>query len=209
MRIGIFGGTFNPIHYGHISAAEDVRREAFLDKVILVPSHIPPHKELADATPSGKRLEAVRLAISGNPHLEVSSFEVDAKGTSYSIKTIEHFASVYKTVPYFILGQDAFNDIMSWFDAKRLFSVAHFIVISRPRARKPGLKVVMGEFAKTFKKTSHGYMSMAGRDIIFIDVAPNDISSSAIRECIKAGKPLTGFVPPAVEKYIYEERMYV
>ncbi len=208
MRIGIFGGTFNPIHYGHLRAAEDVRRAAFLDKVILVPSHIPPHKELADATSSEKRLEAVRLAISGNPHLEVSSFEVDAKGTSYSIKTIEHFSSIYKTVPYFILGRDAFNDIMSWYDARRLFEVAHFIVMSRPGANKPGLNAVMGKFSKTFSKTSHGYISMAGRDIIFIDVTPNDISSSAIREYIKEGRPLTGFVPPAVEKYIYEERMY-
>jgi nicotinate-nucleotide adenylyltransferase len=209
MRIGIFGGTFNPVHYGHLRAAEDVRKEAFLEKIIFVPSHIPPHKELADGIPSEKRLEAVRLAISGNPNLEVSSFEVDAKGTSYSIKTIEHFSLLYKTVPYFILGQDAFNEIMSWFDAERLFSVTHFIVISRPGARKPVLEAIMGEFAKTFKETSEGYTSMAGRDIIFIDVHPNDLSSSIIRELIKEGKPVTGLVPPAVEKYIYEERMYM
>jgi nicotinate-nucleotide adenylyltransferase len=209
MRIGIFGGTFNPIHYGHLRAAENVRKEAFLEKVIFVPSHIPPHKELADATPSEKRLEAVRLAISGNSHLEVSSFEVDAKGTSYSIKTIEHFSSIYKTIPYFILGQDAFNEIMSWFDARRLFSVAHFIVMSRPGARKPELEAVMGAFAKTFRKTPEGYTSSSGKDIIFMDVAPNDISSSFIRDCIKAGKPVDEFIPPAVEKYIREERMYM
>ncbi len=209
MRIGIFGGTFNPIHYGHLRAAENVRKKAFLEKVIFVPSHIPPHKELADATPSEKRLEAVRLAISGNSHLDVSSFEVDAKGTSYSIKTIEHFSSIYKTVPYFILGQDAFNDIMSWFDARRLFSVAHFIVMSRPGARKHELDEIMGPFAKMFRKTPEGYESSSGKDIIFIDVAPNDISSSIIRECIKAGKPVAEFIPPAVEKYIREERMYM
>lgn len=209
MRIGIFGGTFNPVHYGHLRAAEDIRKEAFLEKIIFVPSHIPPHKELADSTPSEKRLEVVRLAISSNPHFEVSSFEVDAKGTSYSIKTIEHFASMYKTVPYFILGQDAFNDIMSWFDAKRLFSVVHFIVMSRPGAKKSVLEAIMGEFAKTFIPNPEGYTSMSGRDIIFIDVAPNDISSSVIRELIKEGRPVTGLVPPAVEKYIYEERMYV
>jgi nicotinate-nucleotide adenylyltransferase len=209
MRIGIFGGTFNPIHNGHLRAAENVRKEAFLEKVIFVPSHIPPHKELADATPSEKRLEAVRLAISGNSHLDVSSFEVDAKGTSYSIKTIEHFSSVYKTVPYFILGQDAFNDIMSWFDARRLFNAAHFIVMSRPGARKHELEEIMGSFAKMFRKTPEGYESSSGKDIIFIDVVPNDISSSIIRECIKAGKQVSGLVPPAVEKYIHEERMYM
>jgi nicotinate-nucleotide adenylyltransferase len=209
MKIGIFGGTFNPIHYGHLRAAEEIRKVAFLEKVMFVPSHIPPHKELSDATPSGKRLEAVRLAISPNPHFEVSSFEVDAKGTSYSIKTIEHFASIFKTVPYFILGQDAFNDIMDWYDAKRLFGVAHFIIMSRPGAKKPELDTIMGEFANTFKVTAYGYMSKAGRDIMFIDVAPNDISSSIIREFIKAGRPVTGLVPPAVEKYIYEERMYM
>ncbi len=209
MRIGIFGGTFNPIHYGHLRAAENVRKEAFLEKVIFVPSHIPPHKELADATPSEKRLEAVRLAISGNGHLEVSSFEVDARGTSYSIKTIEHFSHIYKTVPYFILGQDAFNDIMSWFDARRLFSVAHFIVMSRPGSRKHELAEIMGSFANSFRKTPEGYESSSGMDIIFIDIVPNDISSSIIRDCVKAGKPVTGLVPPTVEEYIYKERMYM
>jgi nicotinate-nucleotide adenylyltransferase len=208
MKTGIFGGTFNPVHYGHLRAAEDVIKEASLDKIIFVPSHIPPHKELADATPSKKRLEAVRLAISGNPHLEVSSYEVDAEGTSYSIKTIEHFSSMYQTVPYFILGQDAFNDIMSWFDAERLFRVANFIVMSRPGVIKPGLEKIMGEYAKTFKQTPEGYKSRSGRDIIFTFINPNDISSSIIRELVKEGRPLTGLVPPAVEKYIYEERMY-
>jgi nicotinate-nucleotide adenylyltransferase len=209
MRIGIFGGTFNPIHYGHIRAAKDVLKEAFLKKVIFVPSFIPPHRELDFSTPGDKRLEAVRLAIEGNPCFEASSFEIDAKGTSYSIKTIEHFAGVYGTTPYFIIGQDAFNDIMSWYDAKRLFTVAHFIVMSRPGTGRLGLEKIMGGFAKEFSRTSTGYSMRHGKDIVFVDVAPNDISSSNIRDLIKAGRQITGLVPPSVEKYIHDERMYV
>jgi len=209
MRIGIFGGTFNPVHFGHTRAAGSVLKDACLDKIIFVPSYMPPHKGLDYNIPGGKRLEAVRLAIAGNSSFEASSFEIQAKGTSYSIRTIEYFAELYRTTPYFIIGQDAFNEIMSWYQAEKLFTVAHFIVMSRPGCSRADLKEIMGNFAQEFIKTPSGYINRFGKEISFIDVEPNAISSSNIRGLIRAGRPITGLVPEAVEKYINKERMYL
>lgn len=209
MRIGIFGGTFNPIHFGHIRAAENVLEEACLKKIIFVPSYIPPHKELDYSTPGEKRLEAVKLGISDNPLFEASSYEIDSKGTSYSIRTIEHFAALYGTTPYFIIGQDAFNEIMSWYEVEKLFRTAHFIVMSRPGALRVNLENIMGSYAAQFIKTPSGYTNPSGKDIIYLDIKPNPISSSDIRELVAAGRPITGLVPDEVEKYIIKERMYV
>ncbi|MEN6473980.1 MAG: adenylyltransferase/cytidyltransferase family protein, partial [Syntrophaceae bacterium] len=90
MKLGIFGGTFNPIHYGHLRSAQEVSEDLGLERLIFIPSFIPPHKELAHDVPGGQRLETVRLAIQDNPLFELSAFEVEAGVTSYSIKTIEH-----------------------------------------------------------------------------------------------------------------------
>jgi len=104
MRLGIFGGTFNPVHVGHLRVAEEVREALDLEKVVFVPSSIPPHKELDDDVEGARRLEIVRMSIGDNPFFEVSSYEVDRPGNSYSIRTIEHFRGVFGTIPVFILG---------------------------------------------------------------------------------------------------------
>jgi len=208
MRIGIFGGTFNPIHYGHLRAAEEVRERLELAKVIFVPSYLPAHKELAAAIPGTKRLQTVRLAIQDNPHFEVSSFEVDAGGKSYSIRTIEQVREQYQTTPYFILGQDSFNEIMTWHAAPKHFDISHFAVMSRPGASWLPLTDILGDLSNTFKKTDKGFRNKGGCEIISIDVTPFDISSSAIRALCREGRTIKYLVPPEVEAYIIAERMY-
>ena len=209
MRLGIFGGTFNPIHLGHLRVAEEVRMTLGLEKIIFIPSYVPPHKDLADNVPGDKRLEIVRIGISGNPHFELSSFEVDSRGNSYSIRTIEHIRRTYNTTPYFILGQDAFNDILAWFEKDRLFKLTHFAVMSRPHAKRPLLEEVIGEYAAHYHATEEGYINDAGKQIVFVDVTPLDISSSTIRTMCKTGKSIRYLVPKEVEEYIREERIYV
>jgi len=208
MKIGIFGGTFNPIHYGHLRAAEEVREKAGLDKVIFIPSHIPPHKELAGAVPSEKRLQIVRTAINGNPGFGLSSFEVDQGGSSYSIKTIGHIRETSGVTPSFILGQDAFNDISTWYEAPRLFDQANFIVMSRPRAKRPDIGEVLGGAALDFREDGDGYVNRVGNRIDFMAVTQLDISSSLIRALCREGKSIRYLVPPEVEEYIIQERIY-
>lgn len=208
MRLGLFGGTFNPIHYGHLRAAEEVGERLELERVFFVPSALPPHKELADGTEAGKRLEIVRRAIAGNARFELLSFEVEAGGMSYSIRTIEHIRERYGVMPYFILGRDAFNEINTWYEFPRLFQVAHFAVMSRPGAVCLPLGDILGDMSAGFEKTDAGYKNKHGCAIIDLEVTPLDISSSAIRSLCRAGRSLRYLVPPAVEDYIRAERMY-
>jgi nicotinate-nucleotide adenylyltransferase len=209
MRLGIFGGTFNPIHIGHLRVAEEVRLHLDLEKIIFVPSYLPPHKDLADNVVGSKRLEIVKIAIASNPRFDLSSFEVDSGGNSYSIRTIEHIREAFHTTPYFILGQDAFNDIMTWYEKDRLFGLSHFAVMSRPHAERTPLVDVIGKNASRYTRTDRGYMNDEGNEIVYVEVTPLDISSSMIRWLSKKGESITYLVPPEVEKYIREERIYV
>ncbi len=208
MRIGIFGGTFNPIHLGHLRAAEEVREALELEKVLFVPSYLPPHKELALGVPAEVRLEIVRLSIRSNPFFELSSFEVEQGGNSYSVRTIEYVRQRFETVPWFILGQDAFNEILTWYQASRLFDLAHFAVMSRPGAERPELADVLVEEAARFRPAPDGYVSSEGNRIVFVDVTPLDISSSKIRDLCRQGRSVTYLIPKEVEEYIERERIY-
>jgi nicotinate-nucleotide adenylyltransferase len=208
MRLGIFGGTFNPIHYGHLRAAEEVRLAAGLTEVLFVPSFIPPHKELAGRASAAQRLEIVRLAIADNPSFRLSSFEVDQGGSSYSIRTIEHVRSDYGITPFFILGRDAFNEISSWYESRKLFGLAHFVVMSRPGASELVLEDVLGDMAAGFSRDGNGYVNTGGNRIMFVEVTALDISSSLIRELCKADRSITYLVPKEVQEYIKQERMY-
>ena len=208
MKIGIFGGTFNPIHYGHLRSAQEVSELLGLKRVIFVPSFIPPHKELAHDVPGLKRLEAVRLAIKDNALFDLSAFEVEAGVTSYSIKTIEHIRQQFQTTPYFILGQDAFNEITSWYEAPRLFNLAHFVVMSRPGAPRQPLADIIGDLSAPFAPTDRGYKNSEGCEIIYLEVTPLDISSSQIRSLCREGRSIGYLLPPEVEAYIVRERIY-
>jgi nicotinate-nucleotide adenylyltransferase len=114
----------------------------------------------------------------------------------------------YGGTPWFILGQDAFNEIMTWFQASRLFDLAHFAVMSRPGAERPELAHVLGEEAARFRKASDGYVSREGNRIVFVHVTPLDISSSKIRDLSRQGRSVTYLIPEEVEEYIGSERIY-
>ena len=209
MRLGIFGGTFNPVHVGHLRVAEEVREALDLEKVVFVPSSIPPHKELGEDVEGARRLEIVRMSIGDNPFFEVSSYEVDRPGNSYSIRTIEHFRGVFGTIPVFILGQDAFNEISTWYQAERLFDLAHFAVMSRPDVPRPSLGDVLGGAAGRFRPTDRGYVNDAGNEIMFVDVTAYAVSSSRIRELCRHGGSIRYLVTDSACAYITKERIYV
>ncbi|HDM33039.1 MAG TPA: nicotinate-nucleotide adenylyltransferase [Deltaproteobacteria bacterium] len=208
MKIGILGGTFNPVHLGHLRAAQEVAEDIGLGKVLFVPSFIPPHKVMDEPVEAGIRLEMVRMAIESNPLFETSSYEVDRGGTSYSINTIEFVRETYKTTPYFILGMDAFNEISTWFDFKRLFSLAHFAVMSRPGSSRLPLDKVLGDLSASFRPNGNGFVNNEGCEITYVGISNLDISSSVIRKLLKKGKSIKYLVPASVEDYIEKEGLY-
>jgi len=208
MNVGILGGTFNPIHMGHLRAALEVRERVDLDKVLFVPCFIPPHKVMDGPVPAQKRLEMVSIAVGSNPAFDVSSCEIEKKGTSYSINTIEYVRAKYDTTPYFILGMDAFNDISTWFEFDRLFELSHFVVMSRPGTPKRALGAVLGDLSSSFNPTKRGYINKAGCEIIFVEITNLDISSSGIRELLKKGRSIKYLVPETLEDYIKKEGFY-
>ncbi|HVN71573.1 MAG TPA: nicotinate-nucleotide adenylyltransferase [Desulfomonilia bacterium] len=209
MRLGLFGGTFNPIHIGHLRAAEEVRESLSLDKIIFVPSYMPPHKDLADNVDGKRRLDMVRLAVKSNTNFEVSSFEVDSGGNSYSILTIEHIRETCGCTPYFILGQDAFNEVSLWYRSKTLFDATHFAVMSRPDVERYSLEKVIGKDAARFQKTPRGFTNELGNEIVFVEVTAYAVSSSQIRKLVKQGRSIRYLVSREVHDYIRDERIYI
>ena len=134
MRVGIFGGTFNPIHRGHLAIAEEVRKAIGLDHVLLIPAGRPPHKTGQKIPPAKHRLEMVRLSVRGHPNLEVSDLEVRRRGKSYTIDTVKALERIYPkgTEFYLILGLDAFMEFPSWHHPEALKARCHLVIVSRP-----------------------------------------------------------------------------
>ena len=215
-RIGILGGTFNPIHNGHLAAAQDVRDRLKLDKVLFVPSYLPPHKQDEDVPSASQRLEMVHLAVFGNPYFEPSDIEIRRGGRSYTIDTIKALRAANPGAEYyFITGLDSFLDIQSWHRWQELLTLCSFAVISRPGYRFSDLikmdfmKNAAAELLKLDQGVSSEALVRTGPCSVYLESIPlHDISSTDIRNAIKEGRVLKYFLPEAVETYIIESRIY-
>jgi len=212
-NIGLFGGTFDPIHYGHLRCADEAMEALDLDRVIFVPSAIPPHKPQGKLLPAEHRLKMVNLAIRGNSRFSVSDFECRRRVPSYSIETVEHFieTSNGRADITFILGSDAFREITTWKEVERLFTLCNMLVLTRPGKPLRGLEEVLPvETRKKFcyDKKDDRFTHLSGRSIYFRGMIPLDISSSEIRRRVREGLSISYLVPPAVEKYMYTHKLY-
>jgi len=192
MRIGIMGGTFNPIHYGHLVSASEVCDKFKLDKVIFVPSSINPLKNTSNLAEAHHRLKMIKLAIADNPLFEASDIEIKRGGNSYTIDTIKALVKKYDkdTNIYFIIGADAFLEINSWASPDVLLKMCKFIVTTRPGYDIEKAKQVFKKHTEIMKIT---YLA---------------ISSSDIRERIKSGAPIRYLLPEKVENYIQKHKLY-
>ncbi len=212
MKIGILGGTFNPIHIAHLRIAEEVRDRFGLAKVVFVPAATPPHKPLAEDLPFAGRYEMVRRAIEGNPFFDLSDIEGKRGGKSYSIDTLHAFRSEHPEDEFFfIIGSDSFLDIGSWHEYAAIFSLCNIVVAERPEARVPAPDQALPDaIAHEFcyygaeKRLAH----RSGYSVYYLEGVPLAISSSAIRELARLDRSVRYLVPAAVEHYIKEQRLY-
>jgi nicotinate-nucleotide adenylyltransferase len=212
MRIGILGGTFNPIHLAHLRIAEEVRETCTLDQVLFIPAATPPHKELAGNTSFVHRLAMVEAAIADNPAFVASDLEGRRGGKSYSVHTLE---LLHQQAPghdyFFIIGMDSFLEITLWKDYQRLFELANLVVAARPgfTGDDPLLLLpvaIRGRFCydSGAKKLRHD----SGTSVFFVEETQLAISSSGIRRLIAQGRSIRYLVPEAVYGYILNEALY-
>ena len=212
MKIGILGGTFNPIHIAHLRIAEEVRERFGLEKVVFVPAAAPPHKPLAGDLPFPDRYEMVRLAITGNPRFDLSDLEGRREGKSYSIDTLR---TLRRELPsdefFFIIGSDSFLDLGSWHEYAAIFSLCNIVVVERPGSIVPRPdQALPAALAHEFcyhdaeKRLAH----RSGYSVYYLEGVPLDVSSSAVRELARSGWSLRYLVPDVVEHYIKEQRLY-
>ncbi len=192
MKVGLFGGTFDPIHIGHLIVAEEAREQARLDRVVFVPSGIPPHKRSESVSPGSVRLEMTRLATQGNPKFEVSDFEVSRNEASFTIQTVRYFSKELGSDAelFLIVGADSILEVAAWKDPKELLSECRPIVVSRPGFALSGVEPWV-------------------RDrVLFIEGVPFGVSSTDIRVRVASGRSIRYLVPPPVLAYIVEHRLY-
>lgn len=213
MRIGLFGGTFDPIHWGHLRSAEEVRETFSIDRVLFIPARFPPHKKrLRPAVSADDRLRMVRLAISRNRGFGLSDVEFKRPGKSFSVDTIREF--VHKEPGhslYFILGMDAFCEIDSWKEVEAIFPLCNLIVTSRPGSgyslSDETLPVaVRGSFC--YDPRTQTYQHKSGTRLYFARITDIGISSSEIRSRLKRAKSIRYLVPREVEAYIEKQGLY-
>ena len=204
--VALFGGTFNPIHYGHLSIAEEVRTKFNLDKVIFVPTCVPPHKDPSDLADGKQRSIMAYLATVTNPCFEVSTFEVDKGGKSYSIDTVKYFDQLYggKVKLYFIVGADMLMEISTWKNIEDLLKICQFIAVPRPGYD------IQKIFNQTFLASdNYSIASELLENIAIENTAMLDISATNIRRRVKEWKSIKYLVPEPVEQFIHNQHLYL
>jgi len=187
MKVGILGGTFNPIHLGHLILAEEVREKLGLGKVIFVPTRIPPHKDDSDIAGASWRYKMIKLAIKGNRHFRISDLEIKREGHSYTIDTIMQLKKQFpKDELYFITGSDLLKYLDDWKDLGEIIKMVKFVVATRP-----------------------GYpLEKIPSYISTVAIRAVDVSAFEIREAIKHKKSFRYLVPEAVGRFINRKRLY-
>lgn len=197
-RIGIMGGTFDPIHYGHLVIAEQVRFKYNLDKVIFIPTGNPPHKEKTKVTDNRHRYFMTLLATITNEDFKVSKIEIDKNNVSYTVNTLEEMKKLNPSAQFFfITGADAICQLDTWKDVRRLVKLCKFIAATRP-----------GHYREDVKDKVCLLKEQFNADIEIIDVPALAISSTDIRNRIKNKESIKYLLPESVEYYIYKNCLY-
>ena len=197
-RVGIFGGTFDPIHMGHLIVAETIMDEFHLDKVVFIPAAVPPHKLDKQISPAKHRYMMTMLATCSNPRFQVSDMEMHRQGPSYSRDTLAQLLEEHgrDTEFYFIVGADSVENLHTWNRIDELLTMCHFIGASRPGCM-PDMEKIAQRFGPLAEK------------IHCLETPELEISSTEIRHRVGQKRTIRYIVPETVEQYIYKEKLYL
>ena len=215
IRVGLFGGSFNPLHYGHLRAAEEVKDIVNLDRIIFIPSSVHPVKKDKNIIDPKHRLKMIRLATDDNEFFEVSDVEMKRPGPSYTIDTLKYYREKHKDYEtYFILGTENLARIDTWKDYKELFNYSNFAVIYRPGFNFNRIEeIIPSSLSKQFRLYGDTeemviYRHKSGNSLIFFKIRGIKISSTTVRNLVKKGKSIKYFVPESLNKYILKQNLY-
>jgi nicotinate-nucleotide adenylyltransferase len=219
MKLGLFGGSFNPIHNGHLGIARQALEKLRLDRILFIPTGDPPHKQDGAMAPAKDRYEMVRLAIAGDPSFAISDIELTRQGKSYSIDTIRELLHRHGATNqlFFLIGLDAFLDFPSWKEPQALLATCRFVVVSRPGQSFQALATLpmLGQPDRhALAQLDAGEMATldlsipSGLGVICLPLPPCAISASDIRQRVRRGTALVNLLPPPVESYIIHHRLY-
>jgi nicotinate-nucleotide adenylyltransferase len=233
MTLGVLGGTFDPLHNGHLAAATAAQQHLEIDSVVLVPSRIPPHRQDPVGAGAEHRYEMARLAAAERPGWSTSRVEIDREGPSYTYDTLVELrrdssirltpsakatvvekpdTTASSTQFFFILGADAFAEIATWFRYPAVLDLANFVVVSRPGITLDSLRERVPSAFDRQPPCPPSSLRDLGREetrVILVESNTPDISSTDIRRRVRAGLPLSGLVPDTVAEYIRAHRLYV
>ena len=195
MKLGVLGGTFDPIHNGHLAVADEVRSRLKLDEILFVPTGRPWLKAGKPLTRAEHRIEMVRLAIAGSPYCKLSTMEIDRGGPSYTIDTMAELKKKRgdEDELFFILGWDSLAELTEWREPERIIRLCQLVAVPRPGYPQPDLNML-----------ERSISGLSGR-VVILDKPEVDISASDIRERVEQGESISGLVPEAVERYIREK----
>jgi len=200
-RIGVLGGTFNPIHIGHLIMAEEVCKHHHLSRVIFIPAYIPPHKYVNNLADAIHRYQMVKAAVNENDKFEISDLEIRREGKSYTIDTVQEILHHYgeDCEVFLIMGADSLNELELWKNIKKLSQLCHFVIVNRP-----------GYSTDTSDKLAEliGNENILDIERLRIEIEPVGVSSTEIRKRLKDGIEIKGLVPECVEAYIEEYGLY-
>ncbi len=223
-RIGLFGGTFNPIHRGHLQVIQEVQAAFELDRILLIPAALPPHKEPRGVADARDRMHMIELAVADDPLLTqtvtVSDVELQRSGPSYTIDTVRYFWQKLpeETELYFIIGLDAFLEIDTWKSFRDLFLLIPFIVMTRATADfdDDSIQSTLEDYLQSkiagsyrFSAAQSCYLDEEKQPVFIFRVTPIDISSTKIREFVQKGAGIESMVPAKVEDFIKTKGLYL
>ncbi len=196
-KLAIMGGTFNPIHIGHLVCAQEAVDQLGLDRVLFMPGGVPPHKEVSAGPGSEERYRMAVIATAGNPHFEVSRYEIDKQQVCYTVDTLRHFREEEPEAGiFFITGMDAVIEIPKWKDPEGILSLATLVA-----AKRPGHSLeAMPAGTRTFLEENR---------VRILDMPGIGVSSTMIRERVARGRSIRYLVPEGVERFIEKERLYL
>jgi nicotinate-nucleotide adenylyltransferase len=217
-RVGILGGSFNPVHNGHLAIARQTRDLIGLDQVLFVPAGDPPHKSIGTLAPAKDRYEMVRLAIASDPTFAVSDMEINRPGKSYTLDTIQTLQKQYgaSTRLFFLIGLDAFLDFPTWREPATLLTLCSFVVISRPGisfqflASMTLLPPIPAESLAALDAGRRPKLEvpLSDHQLICVHVPPTHVSASDVRNRVRQAQSVTDLLPASVESYIIQHHLY-